>query len=38
MEIQLFSGPNPKKGSKDIEKALPREGIRIAFSQSRKTL
>ena len=33
MESQLFFGQNPKKRSKNIGKALPREGYRIAFSQ-----
>ena len=33
---EAFWSPKPKKASKNIEKALPREGFRIAFPQSGK--
>ena len=36
MENEAFWSPKPKKGPKNIGKALPREGFRIACSQSEK--
>ena len=36
MENEAFWRPKPKKDAKIIEKALPREGFRIAFPRSEK--
>ena len=38
MENEAFGVSKPKKAPKTIGKALPREGFRIAFSRSDKTL
>ena len=38
MENEAFWSPKPKKAPKTIEKALPREGFRIAFPRSEKRL
>ena len=34
MENEAFWSPKPENAPKTIEKALPREGFRIAFSRS----
>ena len=36
MENEAFWSPKPKKAPETIEKALPREGFRIAFPRSEK--
>ena len=38
MENEAFWSSKMKKGSENIEKALPREGFRIAVSRGEKTL
>ena len=38
MENEAFRSPKPKKDAKTIEKALPREGLRIALPRGEETL
>ena len=38
MENEAFWSPKPQKGPKIIQKALPREGFRIAIAQRRESL